>query len=252
MTLSIALVCEAPADRVTITTLAERLLRESAAWIEAETLPHLVQWRGFRASDTHLEWADVRRRAEELGIVVSFRRGQPRHPYSQNALRALLVLAAAPDPVDGIVMLIDSDNDESRIDGLHQAREHEQPKDFPIVVGQAHTKRECWHIAGFEPTDDDEKQRIAALRQDVGFDFRTNSHRLTAKHDPANDKRSAKRVLSTLTLDDKDRENACLLVPYAIFDQRGLENGLCAFLAEIRARLVPFITGVPPEAARGV
>lgn len=250
MTLSIALVCEAPADRITITTLAERLLRESATWIEAETLSHLVQWRGFRASDPHLEWTAVRRHAEELDIVVSFRRGQPRHPYSQNALRAILVLAAAPDPVDGIVMVIDSDNDKSRIDGLHQAREHEQPKEFPIVVGQANTKRECWHIAGFEPADEDEKQRLAGLRQDVGFDFRTHSHKLTAKHDPANDKRSAKRVLTALTLDNKDRENACLSVPYAILDERGKENGLRAFLNELRERLVPVITGVPPEATR--
>ena len=46
MTLSIALVCEAAADRITITTLAERIILESADWIERETLPHHVQWRG--------------------------------------------------------------------------------------------------------------------------------------------------------------------------------------------------------------
>lgn len=249
MTLSIALVCEAPADRVTITTLAERLLLESADWIERETLPHHIRWRGFWATDSHLVWTDVRGHAKELGIVASFRRGQPRHPYSQNALRALLVLAASPDPLSGVVMVADSDNDTARLDGLHQAREHEQPKDFPLVVGLAHTKRECWHIAGFEPADAAESQRVAELGAELGFDFRMKSHELTAKHDAAHDKRSAKRVLSALTLGNHDRENACLMVPHVIFDRRGTENGLCAFLTELRQRLLPAVTGIPPEAS---
>jgi hypothetical protein len=250
MTLSIALVCEAPADRVTVTTLAERLIFEAAHWIEPDVISDHVRWRGFREVDSQLVWTDVKDRARELGIVASFRRGQPRHPYSQNALRAILVLAASPDPVDGIILVADSDNDTSRLDGLHQARDHEQPKDFPIVVGLAHTKRECWHIAGFEPTDEAETQRLADLRQDVGLDFRTNSHDLTAKHDEANDKRSAKRVLLGLTDGNKDRENACLMVPHVTFDQRGTENGLCAFLKELRERLVPAVSGIPPEASR--
>jgi hypothetical protein len=250
MTLSIAVVCEAAADRVTITTLAERLILDAADWIPPEDLPHHVQWRGFRANDPELVWTDVRKHAEQLDLVVSFRRGQPRHPYSQNALRAIRVLARSPERVDGIILVADSDTDPTRIEGLKQAREHDAQNDLFLVVGLAHTKRECWHICGFEPADDAEMQRIADLRQDVGFNFRTRSHELTAKHDPANDKRSAKRVLDALTLDDKERENACLAVPFVVLEQRGDENGLRAFLAELRERLVPSFSGKPPEAAR--
>ncbi len=248
MTLSIALVCEADADRITVTTLAERLILDSATWIERESLPDYVVWRGYRAVDSHLVWTDVKDHARQLGIVATFRTTQPRHPYSQNSLRAIRVLAASPDPVDAIIMVADSDNDLTRLEGFHQARDYEQPNDLPIVVGLAHTKRECWHIAGFEPVDDAETQRIAALRQEVGFDFRTQSHELTAKHDEANDKRSAKRVLAALTQDHKERETACLHVPFVLLDQRGVENGLCAFLSELRTRLAPELTGKPPEA----
>lgn len=240
MTLSVAVVYEAPADRVTITTLAERVICEVAPWIEPEVLGDYVEWRGFLRSEPHLEWTDVRRRANELKLEVRFRGVAPLHPYAQNALRAIRVLALAPDRADAIVMVPDSDTDLERLKGLEQARDYAREA-LPILIGLAHTKRECWHICGFDPNDETERERLEAERQFLGFDPRHKSHELTAKHDDANDKRSAKRVLAALTADDRKREAECL-ESLATLRERGEHNGLRAFLDEVRARLVPLFT----------
>lgn len=236
MTLSVAVVCEAPADRITITTLAERVIREAAPWIEPEVLGDYVEWRGFLRSDPHLEWTDVRKRATELKLEVRFRGVTPLHPYAQNALRAIRVLALAPERVDAIILLPDSDGDLDRLKGLEQARDYAREA-LPILVGLAHTKRECWHICGFEPGDT-EHELLKVERELLGFDPRLKSHELTAKHDPANDKRSAKRVLAALTADAREREAKCL-ASLSTLRERGEHNGLRAFLEEVRTRLVP-------------
>jgi hypothetical protein len=235
MTLSIAVVCEAPADCTTIVTLAERVICEAAPWIEPETISDYVEWRGFRRADTHLEWTSLRSIADELELVVRFSGVKPLHPYSQNALRAIRVLARAPDPVDAIILVADSDRDQDRYKGLEQARDYARGA-LPIVLGLAHTKRECWHLAGFEPKNDGEGELFSEERQRLGFNPRLDSHELTAKHDT--DLRSAKRVLNALTLEHHDREHECLS-DLSVLRKHGERNGLRAFLNELGQILVP-------------
>jgi hypothetical protein len=240
MTVSIAVVCDAPADRITITTLAERVICEAAPWIEPEMVGDFVEWRGFRRVDTHLEWTGLKQHSDDLGLVVRFSGVKPLHPYAQNALRAIRVLARSPDRVDAIVMVADSDTDRDRLKGLEQAREYAREA-LPIVVGLAHTKRECWHLAGFEPKSDEEFRRVEAERQYLGFDPRTRSHELTAKHDESNDKRSSKRVLRILTAESPERERDCL-IDLTLLRKNGEENGLQPFLDELESILVPLFT----------
>lgn len=248
MTVSIAVVCEAPADRITITTLAERVIREAAHWIEPEAMGDYVEWRGFRRTEPHLEWTALKQHADNLGLVVRFRDVPPLHPYSQNALRAIRVLAAAPDRVDAIIMVPDSDTDAERLKGLEQARDYARAA-LPIVVGLAHTKRECWHICGFEPESDEERVVLAELGSEVGFDVRAKSEGLTAKHAAATDKRSAKRVLSKLCA-DHERERRCLTtLPIEKLKERGANNGLKHFLEQLELQLVPLFAPVPPPGA---
>jgi hypothetical protein len=246
VTVSVAVVCEAPADRITITTLAERVIREAADWIEPEAMSDFVEWRGFRRTESHLEWTSLKQHADELGLVIRFRDVQPLHPYSQNALRAIRVLAVAPDRVDAIILVPDSDTDTDRLKGLEQARDYARAA-LPIIVGLAHTKRECWHICGFEPENDGEGELLAELGSEVGFDVLTKSEELTAKHAAATDKRSAKRVLSKLC-SDHERELRCLTVPsLAKLKERGANNGLAHFLEQLELHLVPlFAPGPPP------
>jgi len=245
MTVSVAVVCEAPADCITITTLAERVIREAAHWIEPEAMGDYVEWRGFRRSETHLEWTALRQHADDLKLVIRFRDVPPLHPYSQNALRAIRVLAVAPDRVDAIILVPDSDTDLDRLKGLIQARDYAREA-LPIIVGLAHTKRECWHICGFEPENDGERDLLSELGSEVGFNVLTRSEELTAKHDEKHDKRSAKRVLSKLC-DNREREMRCLTtLPIAKLKERGANNGLAGFLTELETRLVPLFAPAGP------
>jgi hypothetical protein len=238
MSWSIALVCEAPPDRETAVALTTRAvcahesLRE---WILSEYL----QFRGYRPDNPQLLWRDVKATAVANGVtVIGFIKGLPPSPDAHNALRALFLFNRLDPRPDAVMLIRDSDGDLERRTGLEQARSAE-PWKFPIVIGFAHTKRECWHLAGFLPKDDKEEELLREERQRLGLDPRTNSHELTAKHD--SDKRSAKRVLRVLTIESQDRESDCL-ADLAILRKNGEENGLRAFLDELRGILVPLFT----------
>jgi hypothetical protein len=242
---SIAVVCEAQADCDTATRLTNRVLETNLDWFDPAA--H-VEYRGFRASDPLLRWRDVKRIAGEQDITVTgFMRGGPPSPDAHNTFRALLLLARSGDPVDAVLLIRDSDGDDTRREGLEQARD-EEPWKFSVVIGLAHTKRECWHLAGFEPENTAEQTALGELLSELGFDPRLRSDELTAKHDPANDKKSAKRVLAALTAGDHDREHRCLDASFGILTARGAKNGLAEFLADIRSRLVPLFGGPPPKA----
>jgi hypothetical protein len=102
----------------------------------------------------------------------------------------------------------------------------------------AHTKRECWVIAAYEPADADELRLLDGVRQEVGFDPRLRSHELTAKHD--GDKLSAKRVLAVLTNGSREREAVALrAIAIDPLRERGRDNGLSDFLTELSDRLLP-------------
>lgn len=237
MSWSIALVCEAPADRETAVRITTRVVCDHESvreWMEADYL----QFRGYRPEDLQLLWREVKATAVANKVaVVGFINGLPASPDAHNALRALLLFNRLDPRPDAVMLVRDSDNDLERRTGLRQARETE-PWPFPVVIGLAHTKRECWHICGFEPAGPEEQERLDDERKNLGFDPRTHSHELTAKHSETTDKRSAKRVLSVLTGDDLEREAECLRV-LTVLHERGEENGLRAFLEEIRNILVP-------------
>lgn len=145
-----------------------------------------------------------------------------------------------PEPPDAVVLLRDDDNQKERRDGLEQARK-ESNVDVPIVIGLAHTKRECWVLAGFEPRSVEEEQHLAAVRKQIGFDPTAHAERLAAKHD--SDTHSAKRILGVLTEGDKDRETQCWqITELDTLKTRGENSGLKSYLVEVEETLVPRLT----------
>jgi hypothetical protein len=57
-------------------------------------------------------------------------------------------------------------------------------------------------------------------------------------------KTDIKRALKELTQGDGDRERQCLTeTELAVLEQRGGDNGLTAYLSEVRERLVPVLLG---------
>ncbi|MHB1558637.1 MAG: hypothetical protein ACYC61_14360 [Isosphaeraceae bacterium] len=235
-------VCEAKADFVISTELADRVFCDRIDWIEAEMIDAFRQYEG-RDQDQHfLTWdSDVPRLSQEMGIRIrGFIGNRPADFDARQAQRALRIIAAKWPEVAGILLIRDDDGLTNRRRGLEQAR-NESSLSQRVVIGLAHTKRECWVLAGFEPTDDEESARLANVRQQLGFDPRLLAHQLTAKHDY--DKKSAKGVLHDLVRGDHDREATCwCTTDLTVLKDRGRETGLTQFLEEVETRLVPVLS----------
>lgn len=248
VTCSIAVVCEADADRRAATLLSDRVLRETIEWISPETLPYLRRYRGLGDQDPYLKCSSVKEIASRRRVVVhGFVGGEPRKPDAAMAERALVLLATSETPPGAVILTRDTDKERARRDGYDQAR-GAQRWPFAVIIGVAETKRECWILAGYEPRDDAEREILSRERTELGFDPLSSAEQLTASERGA--RRDAKRVLDALTGGDPDREDACLEEPpLALLRQRGANTGLASYLQEIEDRLVPlFDPSVTPTA----
>lgn len=242
--ISIVVVCEASADFQLASTLADRVLCERVEWIEADLLPHLRAYRGLSESEAFLRWdrADDEARARNIRVHGGFPDG-PAELEAKMVRRAIRLVRFVVGDDTLMVLIRDDDDQRPRRLGFEQARSHAKRPEL-IVVGIAHTKRECWVLAGFDPTNESEQERLEAERQTLGFDPRDHADRLTAKHDE--DKLSAKRVLAMLTNSDRNRETACWNeASLNILRQRGEKTGLDDYLSEVAERLVPHFVAEP-------
>jgi hypothetical protein len=187
-----------------------------------------------------LTWKGIKKMARGSGIRASGHfDGEPGHPDAAAARRAIHFLLEQIPDLNAIVLIRDQDDEPERRAGLEQARG--QSHRGVVIVGLAVVERECWVISGFEPLDADESSRLEAEKQALGFDPRPKTHELTAcKNDTA--VRSPKRVLRQLAASDWHRERRCWVEPaLEVLRERGNENGLAAYLDEVRHRLAPLI-----------
>jgi hypothetical protein len=242
VTISLAVVCESPADQRTGCDLADRVFCAEVPWLEPGLLEACRKWRGFDTSACYVLWTELRRVAQAKGIRIPHGHfeGEPGKSDAAAARRAIRVLMAADAPPDAIVLLRDEDADGQRRKGIEQARQ-ETRLEVRVVVGVADAMRESWVLAGFDPKDDAEQSRLQAVRRELGFDPRENAHRLRAKH--RYDKNNPKRVLDFLTEGDFHREASCWRdTDLELLKRRGKDNGLSDYLDEVKARLVPMVS----------
>ena len=246
MSVSIAVVVESKADLRTIVILCDRLIIDRVVWIDDQIIDFFRTYRGVTSTVPFILWRNVRRIADEAGIVViGFMNGLPAGPDAHAARRILLTLDRVTSRPDIVFLVRDLDDQPERLPGLLQARES-VPNGHLIVIGAAQTMRECWVLAAFEERDDSENKNLAELRQELGFCPKAQSHRLTAKHD--SDLKSPKRVLGKLTGKSVEREEEALIqVHLDDLRSRGNENGLADFLTEIEERLLPRFAHVIPQ-----
>jgi hypothetical protein len=240
MPVRLAMVCEAEADFRTASRLAERVFVESIDWVEDDLLSSCPIWVESSKERSFLLWREVKDLAKEYGIKAHGHFADlPAEPDAQAARRALLVLKYKHQnqPIQGIVLVRDDGRDTRRRQGLEQARQQSEMCER-IVIGLAHCKRECWVLAGFDPADDSETERLRAVSGELGFDPSEKAHELTAKGD--GDKRSAKRIVTILLGGNHERESLCIdQTELDKLRSRGLETGLNDYLLEIQERLVP-------------
>jgi hypothetical protein len=236
-----AVVHEAAADFHTATELADRVLREVIDWLDEHLIVDQREWIGTVHGDRRLTWKAIPQLAREVGIKARGHfDGEPGEADAAAARRAILYLKETiPDP-NAILLIRDQDDQPERRDGLDQARRQDHGGTV-ILVGLAVVEREAWVISGFDPQNEEESARLDAERQALGFNPCERSHELTAcKNDQAT--RSPKRVLRQLSRDDRDRERWCWMnTPLEHLRKRGGENGLSAYLHEVRSLLAPSI-----------
>ena len=235
---TLVVVCEARADFHTSSELADRIFCERIDWIEAEMLEAYRTYESRANDQPFLTWKEIKSISREAGIRPrGFIEGQQPNLDARQAQRAIRLIEAIWPTVGGIFLIRDDDRQTNRLSGLEQAR-NESSLSARIVIGLAHTKRECWVLAGFEPSNDEEKALLAEARQELGFDPCLHADRLTAVHD--HDKKSAKRVLGQLVGGDHDREAACWRhTGLDVLKERGQDTGLTRYLLEVEERLVP-------------
>ncbi len=241
MTVRFAVIHEASADAQTATELADRVFVEAITWLDEDSLDYQRQWLTEAADRRRLTWTGMKHLASEAGIKVHGHfDGEPGLPDAAAARRAIhYVLRTLPE-VNAILLIRDQDDQPNRRGGLEQARKQSRRR-MVIVVGFAIVERECWVLCGFEPQDESESSRLETERSTLSFDPRLRSHELTACKDDRAVK-SPKRVLKDLSGGDPDREQRCWReTSLPILRQRGHENGLEAFLEEVRERLAPLI-----------
>lgn len=242
MTVRFAVVHEADADVRTATELADRVLvKEIDDWLDEDLLAYQRQWLTETADGRRLTWKGMKNLAHEAGIRAHGHfDGEPGFPDAAAARRAIFYLLKTMPDLNAIVLIRDQDDQPSRKKGLEQGRQNDRSGKV-IAVGFAIVERECWVLSGFEPRDDGETSRLDAESKNLGFDPRLRNHDLTAcKNDDA--VHSPKRVLRILTGNDRDRERLCWTeTSLELLRERGHENGLAAFLDEVRDRLGPLI-----------
>jgi hypothetical protein len=236
-----AVVYEANADYQLATEIADRELVDAIDWLEHDQLDSQRSWMAELEPGMQFTWMSIKKLASDAGVKAHGHfDGKPKEADATAARRAIRYLLRAIPDLKAILLIRDQDDKPDRRIGLEQARAEDR-SGLPIVIGLAIVERECWVISGFDPRDDAETTRLEDERQRLGFDPRSQSHDLTACKDNAAI-HSSKRVLRSLSQDDLDRECLCWReTPLATLRARGVQNGLTAFLDEVRSRLAPLI-----------
>lgn len=120
-----------------------------------------------------------------------------------------------------------------------------------ICLALPHPELEAWILNGFEPQDEQERAQLEALTAELGFDPTTSPERLKPGrvHRPDDGepiKRSTKRVLAALIAEDDERRLSCWQkTSLETLRERGQNSGLCAFFAELDARVCPTLDPDP-------
>jgi hypothetical protein len=238
MTCRIAVVCEAKADFLTGTELAQRVLQQEIYWLNP--FEPYVEWVSRTPEGEWLGWIPMNLLAKKYGIRSHGHfDGSPGCDDAAIARRAILLIRELYEDVQAILFLRDQDKYPDRLAGIQQARDTLKHP-LSIVIGLAIPERESWVIAGFEPGNDAETTAFDEIQRELGPDPRTNGHTLGSGKD--HHKRNAKRVLDALCNRDPERERRCWMeTPLATLRQRGTTIGLTNYLDEVLDRLVPLM-----------
>ena len=241
--MDLVVVVEGPEDARTACALADRVvIEEGPHWLDPHTRNTMRTWTGLQPGEDFTTWTDVKALAQEQGVrnLGHPTSGEPGGADLAQARKAIILHALMRGEEEAPVLLLVRDTDAERASrrDLDQARQQPRtPDELTVVIGIARPKREAWVLNGFEPENEEEEERLADLKQELGRDPRTDALTLTASSSGA--KTNAKRVLGAL-VDSVEREQRCCTeTDLDTLCDRGGETGLAAYLEEVENRLLP-------------
>ena len=249
MSIRIAVIAEAEADRRQICETIDRKLRHHApAWWDDEQLQSERVYCGLLPGTSFTKWAELRtivtdQNALRSGGFIGFGAGKNRRFDYPLARKALIHCALANPRMDAVVLIRDMDQQPvERTASLAQAQADASEATMKVILALPRAKREAWVLNGFIPLDSKEAAAFDAVRVELSFDPCERPEELYATKTGAT--RNAKRVLARLIADDREREAKCWLeTDWSILRSRGKGSGLTQFLADVTERLVPLVTG---------
>jgi len=217
------------------------LCMNSVAWVADAGIDHCRQWVPFGGR----EWLPLK----DVSVLFEQRRrgaffaprgrfgGESAAPDALAFRKLFLVVMGSDVPT---VLIVARDEDEAdRRTGFEQAR-RERSWPFAIVGALAKPEAEAWLICAVSPDSGIQGDRLARLRQDIGFDPLPNSHRLTST---SASPRDAKRVLQVIESCGVDAASAFRGRSTEDLRVRGEHNGLRAYLDDLSQSLRPHLGG---------
>lgn len=238
------LVCEGPADDEDLRQLTMKVLHQEHPWmIDLESIAQPTpEWLEYEPGRRFLKWSDIGKAFEDrrLPPVIAPGRGL-KYLATTRALRLSLDLVEKQKHQGARVVVVhDSDGDDDWRKSLAQARNEwregvvRKGADLDAAVGIAHPEHEAWVLAAFQARNDNDTQRLALLRERLGFDPTCQGEQLTSGKET--DKRDAKRALRELC-DEERRRTLLREADLNVLRQRGEATGLTDFLDELRTRV---------------
>ncbi len=237
----IAFAAEAEGDVEIVATLLDRLLLETADWIEPELLDVYRCRTNIGDGNSWLRLHSVPElaRARKLGRIYGHFDGKP---GAEDALltRKTLLLFAFCDPVPSLVVFVrDLDGVEDRRRGFKQACE-ERSWPFEVQGALAEPELEAWLVASWDPEDEVEETTLDGLRRQLGFDPTRHPQQLVNSPESPRD---AKRVLGQLTARGRSAGDRWQTVALETLDARGEHCGLRELIEGLRVTLRKLVTG---------
>lgn len=241
------------ADRVAIEPDSKRTPRVS------EPLDALRRWSGEgtdpAGNPRPLLWSRVKHRARALGISPhGYGRAGVEGVESAEIRKVLAVVThKGVDRPAGVLLVRDTDGDPDRrrsyrssVDALSAASSG-AASPMRVLLALPHPEMEAWLLAGFDPSDDDEREQLKAVRTRLGMDPRERSHELNPGRtatDAGLVKKSTKNALDALCADDHDRKRRCWEEASLVdLRKRGEHNGLAEFLDGVVTQYVASLKG---------
>lgn len=233
-------------DRVVAERANEEWLRE--LWSPA----HIESQRYWTGLDDDTWWSDrprCEREADLLDISANIRiketgRKKAFHGVAGLAFRTTKMAAWRQPRPDILVLAGDTDGQED-LDRLRKAGVAGANESLPVLVAEPIREAEAWIVAGFEPHNEAERDRLKQVQKELGFDPTSQPERMMSTI--TGDKRDSKRICKFLLGIDHISPNAkrakiCWLdTPLETLIQRGERTGLADYIRQIEQVLLPML-----------